>query len=211
MSVQRPQREYVVGDATEVLDSSLDAAVIHLDDAWARPHRCDGNSNNVLGVKYPTHSFETTKKVLDSCYEALEEGGWLIMDVDDWLLPKAISYIKETWGDVNAPPAYSGGGYRKSGRVVYVTADGSVNRSGTAKYLRQSGYPVIFAHKGETDRSTYESAVQLCRDRRADYGWGSVKRLSPYETWIDSLTEEGDLIVSPYAGTEPARTVEEKL
>lgn len=203
-------QEYIIGDVRDELQNISDAALIHLDDAWARPARND-YGETPIGVKYPTHDFEITQEVLDLCYESLEDGGWLIMDVDDWLLPRAINYIRETWGDVNDPPAYQGGGYRKTGRVVYITADGSPNRSGTSKYLRQSGYPVVFAHKGETDRYGYESVIQQCRKRREKYGWGTVKPLEPYEAWLDELAEQGDLVVEPCAGTAPACVAAEKL
>jgi len=206
-------QQYVVGDVLDELSCDGTASLIHLDDAWARPKRNDEYSDGaVMGVNYPTHPFDTeddslsVTDVIDSCWETLEDGGWLIIDVDDWLLPRVSNYIIETYGDVNSPPQpYRGGGYRKTGRVVYVTrSDGSVNRAGGAKYLRQSGYPVIFAHKGETDRYGYSSVVQQCYKPTETYDWYSVKPLSPYKTWIDELTEEGDTIVSPCAGTAPA-------
>jgi len=214
-------REYIIGDALDELSRDGSAAVIHLDDAWARPKRCDGGSTsgNAPGVCYPTHSFDssevdtTTVEMIDACWETLEDGGWLIMDVDDWLLPRAIEYIIESFGDVNSPPAYQGGGYRKSGRVVYVTKSDPTrpNRQGTAKYLRQCGYPVVFAHKGETDRFGYASAVQFAHKKRERYNWGSVKPHEPYEVWIDELTEPGDRVVEPCAGTAPACVATEKL
>lgn len=207
-------QEYVIADARDVLKEQItegtEARVVHFDDAWARPKRDDEYGNDPLGVKYPTHDFEMTKTLLDLIYDVLADGGWLIMDCDAWLLPRTINYIRETWGDVTEPPAYSGGGYRKTGRVVYTKDDGTVDRGDPARYLRQSGYPVVFAHKGETKRACYESAVQLCSRQREQYGWGSVKPLSPYETWIEGLVEEGELVIEPCAGTAPACLAAEK-
>jgi len=172
-----------------------------------------------MGVNYPTHPFDSDERlivtaVVDACWETLEDGGWLIADTDDWLLPRLLQYLITQYGDVNGQPSpYRGGGYRKTGRVVYVTKSDPTrpNRSGGAKYLRQSGYPVVFAHKGETDRYGYSSAVQFAHRPSERFGWYSVKPVSPYETWIDELTEVGEKIVEPCAGTAPACLAAERL
>lgn len=52
---------YRIGDALaelRLLDES--AAVVCLDDAWARPGR-----QGAFGVEYPTHDFETTAEIVD--------------------------------------------------------------------------------------------------------------------------------------------------
>jgi hypothetical protein len=213
------QREYIIGNVLNELPRDESAAVVHLDDAWDRPGRADGGqtNQNAAGVQYQTHSFDgdgtSVTDVIEASWETLEDGGWLIMDVDDWLMPHAINFISDTYGNVNEPPAYEGGGYRKSGRVVYVTKSDPTrpNRQGTAKYLRQCGYPVVFAHKGETDRFGYASAVQFAHKQRERYGWFSTKPTSPYKVWIDELTEEGDTVVEPCAGTAPACIATQQL
>ncbi|MEA5407706.1 hypothetical protein VB773_09090 [Haloarculaceae archaeon H-GB2-1] len=100
-------RSYVVADAIETLqDYQGEAAAVFLDDAWARPKRYGH-----FGVEYDTHPFDddqdaegyvdtsiTTTEVLDACYDALMDGGWLIADADDWLLPRLITYLQEEWG-----------------------------------------------------------------------------------------------------------------
>lgn len=205
-------REYIVGDAKEVVGELVErqsADLVHLDDAWARPKRC-----GAFGVEYPTHDFTDPEGVsvadmIDLSFELLADGGWLIVSTDDWLLPRALNYIREHHGDVNA--TYEGGGYRKTGRVVYTKADGTPHRGGRDKYLRKSGYPVIFAHKGETDRTSTASAVQFADKPTEHYGWGSTKPIAPYETWIDGLTERGDTVVEPAAGTAPACLAAERL
>lgn len=218
---------YVIGDALSVL-ARMDpdqVDVVHLDDAWARPRRCDyGNESaegtQSAGTMYPTHSFDaewdgptydvTTAELIDESFRVLKEGGWLIMDADDWLLPNAITYIQEHWGNVAA--SYTGGGYRRVGGVTYVTkSDGSPDRSTAGAYLTNGGYPVVFAHKGETDRRTSESARQLAHQVRADHGWDSEKPIGPYKTWLDGLTEESDFLVEPCAGTAPAAIAFEDL
>lgn len=221
-------QRYVIGDAVEELrnlDSS--ASIIYLDDAWARPQRA-----GQFGVTYDTHPFSeedpegvniddfetTTTEVIDACEDALMEGGWLIADTDDWLLPRLVNYLIEEWGDVAA--SYSGGGYRRVGAVTYLTKDGRADRSTAGVYLSNGGYSVIFAHKGETNRRTSESGRQLvdrpficdgfeAAEREHDtYDWGSVKPISPYKTWVEALTKENELenehLVVPCAGTAPA-------
>lgn len=229
ISGDKPHR-YLIGNAAEELrnlDSS--ASIIYLDDAWARPQRA-----GQFGVTYDTHPFSksdvdangngesktTTVEILDACEEALMEGGWLIADADDWLLPRLINYLRENWGDVAAD--YTGGGYRRVGSVTYLTKDGHPDRSTAGMYLSNGGYPVVFAHKGETDRRASSSSRQIVeppfaydgfevteRDHET-YDWGSVKPLSPYRTWVEALTDDTDgnledeHLVVPCAGTAPA-------
>jgi len=119
MTVDRPHpisladgKEYVIGDAVDILSSIDDADLICLDDAWSRPYR-----GGQFGVEYDTHPFDhegedvdmSTKLVVDACMEALNPGGWLIADADDWLLPRLTSYLMKEYGDVNED--YGGGGY----------------------------------------------------------------------------------------------------
>ncbi|RKD95494.1 hypothetical protein [Halopiger aswanensis] len=201
---------YRVGDALAEL-RSLDesAAVVCLDDAWARPGR-----QGAFGVEYPTHDFETTAEIVDVAWDALQDGGWLIADADDWLAPRLETYIREEFGDVSA--WYEGGGYRRRGGVTYVDVGGDPDTSTPGQYLSNGGYPVIFAHKGETDRRTTASARQVARHpRRVEdgypYGWGSVKPIGPYRAWIEGLTEPGETVVVPCAGTAPAAIAAEQL
>lgn len=203
----REHQQYLIGDAIEKLRNlEGTASVIHLDDAWARPHRA-----KQFGVTYPTHEFEQTAEILDACKDALRPGGWLIADADDWVLPKLIEYLQETWG--NVAETYRGGGYRRVGGVTYVTKDNEPDCSTNGAYLTNGGYPVVFAHKGEAERVTDVSARQLTQRQREKFGWGSVKPIEPYYEWLRGLYEpanEGQLLV-PCAGTAPAAIAAEKL
>lgn len=196
---------YVVGDALEVLEEmpAESAAVVCLDDAWARPKRGDA-----FGVEYPTHGVETTKELIDACHRVLKPGGWLIADADDWLLPKLTSYLIDEWG--NAAETYREG-YRKTGRVTLLSSDGTPDRSTPGQYLSTGGYPVVFAHKGDTDRRCTASASQLAERPRERYGWGSVKPVEPYEAWLDGLCQAGEHVVVPCAGTAPAAIAADRL
>lgn len=212
-------KEYRIEDALKALEGySNEAALIFLDDAWARPHR-----RQQFGVEYETHPFDenqenvddhvdtslTTTEILDACYEALAEGGWLIADADDWLMPRMVQYLQNEWGDAAA--TYRGGGYRKTGGVTYLTSDGVPDRSTAGMYLSTGGYPVVFAHKGDTDRRSSESARQLADRPQERYDWGSVKPISPYVSWIEGLAEPEELILVPCAGTAPAALAAEKV
>ena len=204
--------EYRIGDAVSELGSMPDesASLIHLDDAWARPKRGDEYSDaGKYGVNYPTHELNTTRRLLDICKDILRPGGWLIADADDWLLPRLVNYLRDEWGDV--AESYSGGGFRRVGGVTSTTKSGTVDRSTPGQYLSNGGYPVVFAHKGETDRRTPESARQIAERQRNDFGWTAVKPLSPYEVWLDALLERGDHVVEPCAGTAPAAIAAERL
>lgn len=203
---------YHIGDAVDVLaDLEVSASLIHLDDAWARPGR-----QGAFGVEYLTHEFETTTEIVAACWDALESGGWLICDADDWLAPRLESYIRGEYGDVTAYGDYQGGGYRRRGSVTYVDASGEPDESTAGQYLSNGGYPVIFAHKGDTDRRSTASARQLARQpRRVEpgypYGRGSIKPIGPYREWIDALTAPGELVLEPCAGTAPAAIAAEEL
>lgn len=197
--------EYVINDAVDHLGAVRDeAALCVFDDAWARPKR-----GNAFGVKYPTHSFHQTGIILHEIEQVLTDGGWLIADADDWVLPRLIDHLSKQWG--NVAETYEGGGYRKTGRVTLVSSDGTPDRSTPGEYLSTGGYPVVFAHKGETDRRTSESASQIARRPTERYGWGSVKPVAPYERWIEALTEPDELVLVPCAGTAPAAIAAERL
>lgn len=211
----RDGQRYIVDDVEEVLPRiDSDADLIYLDDAWARPQRADW-----YGVEYETHDFSpdddpeydgiTTTELLDLCKEILVPGGWLIADADDWLLPRLINYIREEWGDVAA--SYDGGGYRRIGGVTFVSKSGEPDRSTPGMYLSNGGYPVVFAHNGETDRRTSVSARQITRQASFEGDWGSVKPIKPYRAWLDGLMEAGEHLVVPCAGTAPAAIAAEQL
>ncbi len=205
--------EYIVGDAVEHLKQfDNEAAAIFLDDAWARPQRREQTS-----VSYQLHPFDehqpadgeqvtdalTTTEIIDACYDALTPGGWLIADVDDWLLPRFISYLRETWGD--AAETHTDGGFRRVGGVTYLTPEGTPDRETHGPFLSTGGYSVIFAHKGPTDRRTTVSARQVARWPTETYGRGGrAKPAEPYEAWIEGLVEPGEQIIVPCAGTAPA-------
>lgn len=227
----RENQRYIIGDAVEELNSMKEeATLICLDDAWARPQRA-----GQFGVTYETHPFSEKEKmdedydgvmttdIIDACKGALKEGGWLIADADDWLLPRLIDYLQETWGDVAA--RYKGGGYRRVGSVTYVSKSGAPDRSTAGMYLSNGGYSVVFAHKGETDRRAATSARQLVQGdsdvEDEDYAspfqvtgragrvtnYGSTKPIGPYKEWIRGLldpTKRDEHLVVPCAGTAPA-------
>lgn len=204
MSHQFTSVTYRIGDALAEL-RSLDegsAAVICLDDAWARPKR-----GGAYGVEYPTHDFETTAEIVDACRRVLKPGGWLIADTDDWLLPRLVNYLREEWGD--AAESYQNG-FRKVGSVTLTARDGEPDRSTPGWYGANGGYSVVFADKGETGRRWSASIRQVARRPQNRYGWGSVKPISPYETWIESITDPGELVVVPCAGTAPAAIAAER-
>ena len=221
---QDENKKYIIGDAVEVLqDYKNKASLIYLDDAWARPQRA-----GQFGVTYPTHAFSeddkkkkqprrTTRDILDACYDALEEGGWLIADADDWLLPKLIQYLQREWG--NVAETYKGGGYRKIGGVTYLKKGifesedetPQPDRSTAGMYLSNGGYPVVFAHKGETTRKTSTSARQVSTRQNKNYGWGSAKPTDPYREWINALLKKDELLIVPCAGTAPAAVAAEQL
>lgn len=197
--------EYRIGDAIEELRTLPDdlAAVVCLDDAWARPKRGDE-----FGVNYPTHGFETTTAIIEECHRVLKPGGWLIADTDDWLLPKLLDYLRAEWG--NAAADYRAG-YRKVGGVTYTRADGAPDRSTPGQKGATGGYSVVFAHKGETERRWSESVRQMAQRPRERYGWGSVKPTGPYQTWVEAITDPGETVIVPCAGTAPAAIAAERI
>ena len=215
-----PGGEYIVGDALEHLETfDNQAAAIFLDDAWARPQRREQTT-----VNYQLHPFDedqpvdgdqvtdtlTTARIVDACYDALVPGGWLVADVDDWLLPRFVSYLRETWGD--ATEHHEGGGFRRIGGVTYLTDDGEPDRGTHGPFLTTGGYGVIFAHKGPTDRRTDVSARQVASWPLDTYGRGGrAKPVGPYEAWIDGLVDPGELVVVPCAGTAPAAIATRRL
>lgn len=192
-------QEYRIGDAREPLETQ--AAVACVDLAWARPHR------NGVHVTYPTYGPENGLwEFVDAVYKSLEPGGWAFFDADDWLLPRLINYIRDSWGDVAA--TYEGGGYRRTGTVVY---DG---HPGGGHYFTNGGYHVVFAHKGETDRTaSTPSKIVTSRppgDVRAGVEWGTLKPVEPYTKWIAAVTEPKELVYVPCAGTAPAAIAAEQ-
>lgn len=228
-------KKYIIGDAVEALQridefvqDGQRPALIHLDDAWARPHRAEQ-----FGVTYETHDFKpddddsdpgiTTTDIIDACKDALVDGGWLVADADDWLLPQLITYIQKDWG--NVAEDYRGGGYRRIGGVTYVDKSShekynsgnfepdelKPDRSTAGSYLSNGGYPVVFAHKGKSDRRSSIAARQITSNHLDNYGWGSVKPIDPYEAWVDALIDPDELLVVPCAGTAPAALAAERV
>jgi hypothetical protein len=200
MQINGTNGEYRIADCRNSITES--AAVACVDLAWARPQR------NGVHVTYETHSPPELWQFVDAVYESLAEGGWALFDADDWLLPRLIQYLQEEWGDVAA--TYKGGGYRRVGGVQYESGG-----NGAGHYFTNGGYPVVFAHKGETDRETNTSARQAC-DRvaytvRQEVDWGTLKPIKPYQEWLDAITEAGELVYIPCAGSAPAALALERL
>lgn len=196
---------YRIGDALDELRSmpNESAALVCLDDAWNRPKR-DG----AYGVEYPTHDIETTEEIVGACRDVLKPGGWLIADADDWLLPRLVNHLRDSWGD--AAETYQNG-FRKVGSVTLTAADGDPDRSTPGWYGANGGYSVVFADKGDTGDRWLESVRQVARRPQERFGWGSVKPIDPYEAWIASITEPNELVVVPCAGTAPAAIAAENL
>lgn len=192
---------YIVGDFFDEWPSE-EFAVVHLDDAWQRPHR-----NGAFGVTYDTHDFEESKRVIDRCWNSLIDGGWLLIDGDDWFTPRVIAYLQSEYGDV--AESYTGGGFRRLGGVTYLAQSGEPDRSTAGMYLSNGGYSVVFAHKDETDRQTSESARQIASRVRGERG--SMKPVEPYQNWISGLTTPTEKVGVPMAGTAPAAIACEKL
>ena len=185
--------EYRVGDAREPLEQK--AAVAAVDLAWARPKR------NGVYVTYDTYGPDNGLwGFVDATHESLVDGGWAIFDADDWLLPRLIQYLQENWGDVAS--TYCGGGYRRTGSVTYE------GNPGGGHYFTNGGYHVVFAQKGETDRTSSVSAKQVTNrvstEVRDAVGWGTMKPIDPYRKWITSVMDKDELLYVPCAGTAPA-------
>ena len=191
--------EYRISDARGVLDENPAVACVDL--AWARPKR------NGVHVTYDTHSPPELWDFVDAAMESLQEGGWAFFDADDWLLPRLITHLQDEWGDVAS--TYKGGGYRRTGTVVYE------GHPGGGHYFTNAGYHVVMAHKGETDRATScPSKVitpRVPRDVRQEIEWGTLKPIEPYRRWIDAVTEPGELVYVPCAGTAPAAIAAEQI
>lgn len=192
--------QYVIGDARDPIQET--AAIACVDLAWARPHR------NGVYVTYPTYSPKNGLwDFVDAVHESLVNGGWAIFDADDWLLPRLIDYIRENWGDVAS--TYRGGGYRRTGTVVYS------DHPGGGHYFTNGGYHVVFAHKGETNRTASTPCKVVCErppmNVRSGVDWGTLKPIDPYQQWIDAVTEPGESVYVPCAGTAPAAIAAERL
>lgn len=229
--------KYRVEDWLSVAPQYIDdAAVVFLDANWAAPAR-----HAALGVDYVTHPISEDAEsdfpdselehdtvdcsryiteFIDAAWDALKPGGWLILDSDSYSAPRFENYIRNVYGEVrthdeNGRP-YQGGGLRKRGAVIYRGKDGSPDCSGCGQYGAEGGFPVIFAHKGETDRTWSKSVRQFARRPRwveptDEYDQGTIKPVDPYEVWLDAIVEPGELILSPCAGSGPALIAAERL
>jgi len=181
--------EYRIQDSRNPLNEK--AAVAAVDLAWARPQR------NGVHVTYPTYGPESGLwEFVDAVYESLVDGGWAFFDADDWLLPRLIRYLQDNWGDVAS--TYSGGGYRRTGSVVYT------GHPGAGHYFTNGGYHVVMAHKGDTDRTSSVPAKQVCPRPKTNTDWGTPKPTEPYAEWIPSVMDKDELLYVPCAGTAPA-------
>lgn len=182
-------REYRIGDAREPINEN--PAVVAADLSWERPNRC-GNY-----VTYPTYSPDNGLwEFVDAIHDSLIEGGYALFDCDDWLLPRLIRYLQDNWGDV--AKTYRGGGYRRTGTVVY---EGS---PGGGHYFTNGGYHVVFSHKGETDRKSSVSSKLVSSRADVSTEWGTPKPIYPYQEWIPSIMEPDELLYVPCAGKSPA-------
>lgn len=228
--------EYRVADWLSVASEyESEAAVVHLDANWAAPER-----NGACGVDYPTHPIRpedesdfsdaelerdhidtshSISEFIDAAWTALEDGGWLILDADSYAAPRMIDYLRSEYGEVrsddHAGRPYRGGGLRKTGGVTYVKADGTPDSAGNGRYGSEGGYPVLFAHKDETDREWSASVRQIARRPRwteptDEYQQGTVKPVSPYRTWLSEIADAGDLVLVPCAGSAPAAIAAEQ-
>lgn len=217
-------RRYVVGDALDVLAEFEDeAAAVFLDDGWTRPQGIDH-----LDMNYDAHPFGesdaddadpshvTTTAILDACYDALADGGWLVASAEDyrddhaedWVLPRLVEYLRREWGDV--AQNYEGEGFRKVGGVTFLDGD-EPDLDTPGAHLSSGGYPVVFAHKGRSECDSAVSARQVAERPQEGYGWNSVKPISPYQRWVEALVEPGELVLVPCAGTAPAAIAAERV
>lgn len=192
--------KYIIKDV-RTYEPPKKANVMCVDLAWARPNRAG------VYVTYPTYKpGNGLWDFVDWVYQNLEKGGWAFFDCDDWFLPRLINYLQENWGDVAS--TYRGGGYRRTGAVVYPTGGGG-------HYFTNAGYHVVMAHKGETSRKSSVKS-KLCSERvdykmRKQIEWGTLKPIKPYKQWLDSITTEKDLLICPCAGTAPSVLAYEQL
>lgn len=229
--------EYRVANWVDVAgDYREQAAVVHLDANWAAPARYSGR-----GVDYVTHPItdeatsdfpeselqrdeidtsRTIADMIDAAWDALRPGGWLLMDADSYASRRFQQYLAAEYGEVRVAAGdtrpYRGGGLRKVADVRYTKKDGTPDCSGTGQYGTEAGYPVVMAHKGETDREWSES-VRLdarrprWREPTDEYGQGTVKPVGPYKVWLDAIAEQGELVLAPCAGSGPALIAAEAL
>ena len=152
--------DYEIGDALDRLDDepSDSAQLIHLDDAWARPHR-----NGAFGVDYPTHAYSTSdthyddvdssltvKALLEECLRVVALGGAVGIDADDWLHSRVVPFLATRLG----PAQYA------TGSVTELASDGHPDRSTPGMYLATGGYPVTIATPGScpTQVDTHQTA-----------------------------------------------------
>lgn len=229
--------DYNVSDWLDVADEYRgQAALVHLDANWAAPARYAGRG--VDYVTYPvteaaTEDFpdseldrdeidtsRTIAELLDAAWAALESGGWLLLDADSYAARRFEAYLCEQYGEVRVQDAngrpYRGGGFRKRGAVYFESVDGSPDCSGTGQYGAEAGHPVLFAHKGKTDRTWSASVRQPARRPRwteptDEYDQGTVKPVEPYKRWIEGIVEPGELVLAPCAGSGPALIAAEQL
>jgi hypothetical protein len=205
----RTRIDYEIGDALDRLtdEPSDSAQFVHLDDAWARPHR-----NGAFGVDYPTHDYSTgdthyddvdssltVKILLDECLRVVAPGGAVVVDADDWLHSRVVPFLATRLG----PAQYA------TGSVTELASDGTPDSSTPGMYLATGGYPVTIATPGScpVQLDTYQTAPR----QRDNYGWGTAKPLSPYKTWLDTFTGPGDRVLVPCAGTAPTAIAAEHL
>ena len=199
---------YTISDAFEEMDSCAteSAALVHLDDACARPER-----NGGFGVEYPTHCFSddddhfdeidsdrTVVEMLDHCHRVLKPGGVLLAEADAWLLPRLTAYLSREWGE------YSYG----IGGVTALNNDGEPDKSTPGMYLSNGGYSFVLATKAACPVG-FSLNFPTPRQRE-QYGWGTVKPLWPYEVLLEECTTPGDRILEPCAGTAPVAIAAEK-
>lgn len=202
--------EYLIGDALEVLagEPAESATLIHLDDAWARPKRGDA-----FGVEYPTHGFDdddpggadttdgiTTADLIDACERVLAPGGVLVLDADDWLLPRLLEYLDTAWPPADEPATAAG--TVTVGNVTELSNDGTPDCSTPGQYLSTGGYSVVLASKHACLADV--AADQPAQRQRENYGWGSAKPRAPYQAWVEALVAPGYRVLVPCAGTAPA-------
>lgn len=212
---------YRVEDALEALraEPERSARFVHLDDAWARPKR-----GSAFGVTYPTHPFDdsdgelvedepgvetdlTVVEMLDACHRVLESGGILAVDVDSYLLPKALRYLREEWWETCFSIA----------QITALTKQGAPDRSTPGMYGSSGGYASVLAWRDASpvpEGHPLREHHQLhcpCERQREDWGWGTVKPLAPFLDWLDTYTEPGDRVLVPCAGTAPAAIAAERL
>lgn len=209
---------YRIEDWLDVVDEyETQASLVHMDPNWAAPARYAGR-----GVDYVCHpiseeclddfteaelardDIDTTRFIseyIDAAWRTLEPGGWLVLDADSYAARRFENYLCDEFGEVRINDAngrpYSGGGFRKRGTVGFQSQDGSPDCSGTGSYGTEAGYPVLFAHKAETDR-TWSAAVRQLNVRRPrwteptdTYDQGTVKPIKPYRRWLDAIVEPG--------------------